>query len=315
MVVWSSSSSRAEPLLTTSEPCNDGVLEHSNAVHIFTVHSCGYLIQYFAIGFIFGSLPAAHYGFFICYLNVPAYVAKAVHTLYVFPWCLKVFFAIATDALPIVGLRRKPWMMIGWAVCTLFLTLLANTKLPKPYYCLGVDGKLDLRRVCNVDAALAAMPFSVLMMFASCGYVVADVAADGLTVSYARREPEATRGRTQTTAYISRTIGQVGAHLLIGLGMNGPEYAGTFNVGLSFNQLCVLLAFLSAAMLPITWLLVDEPLSTRLDKPLLAASRAHTACLVSCDRAEQLSHLRHFAQVAWSLFKSAALFEIFLFQV
>ena len=65
--------------------------------------------------------------------------------------------------------------------------------------------------------------------------VVADVAADGLTVQYARREPLATRGTTQTTAYLVRTIGQIAAYLLVGFGMNGPEYNGSFSVGLSFG--------------------------------------------------------------------------------
>ena len=64
-------------------------------------------------------------------------------------------------------------------------------------------------------------------------YVASDVAADALTVTYGRREPEAERGRTQTTAYLVRTVGQICAQLLVGLGMNGPECAAASRGGVS----------------------------------------------------------------------------------
>ena len=49
--------------------------------------------------------------------------------------------------------------------------------------------------------------YALLMMLAALGYVVADVAADGLTVMYARKEPLHKRGTTQTTVYLTRTVG------------------------------------------------------------------------------------------------------------
>ena len=40
------------------------------------------------------------------------------------------------------------------------------------------------------------------------------MAADGLTVQYARAEPEGRRGYTQTTAYLTRALGQIAAYSL-----------------------------------------------------------------------------------------------------
>jgi hypothetical protein len=75
--------------------------------------------------------------------------------------------------------------------------------------------------------------FTPLALQAAVGYVVADVAADGLTVEFARGEPLHRRGRIQTSAYITRTFGIIVASLVVGLGMNGPEYNGTFEVSLA----------------------------------------------------------------------------------
>ena len=69
-------------------------------------------------------------------------------------------------------------------------------------------------------------PIALLMSLAVAGYVLADVAADGLTASYARREPRSSRGRTQTGVYFCRTIGKICAGVLVGVGMNSHEYNG-----------------------------------------------------------------------------------------
>ena len=68
------------------------------------------------------------------------------------------------------------------------------------------DGSHGAAKPCNAHAAKEGGAFALLMMCAALGYVVADVAADGLTVQYARREPQKERGSTQTLAYAARAI-------------------------------------------------------------------------------------------------------------
>ena len=181
----------------------------------------GYLSQYFAVGLIYGGLPSTVYGVFNGYLNVPAYVYATIGTVMTVPWSLKFIFGMVNDCFPILGYHRKPYMVIGWAFCAATLLYISCVPLPAPYWCRDANGEYITSKnstpgakhvaaePCNADAAKAGGPYALLMMLAALGYVVADVAADGLTVQLARLEPLESRGRTQTTAYLTRTCGQV----------------------------------------------------------------------------------------------------------
>ena len=181
----------------------------------------GYLSQYFAVGLIYGGLPSTVYGVFNGYLNVPAHVYATIATVMTLPWSLKFLFGLVNDCFPILGYHRKPYMVIGWSFCAATLLYISCVPLPAPYWCRDANGEYITSKnstpgakhvaaePCNADAAKAGGPYALLMMLAALGYVVADVAADGLTVQLARLEPLESRGRTQTTAYLTRTCGQV----------------------------------------------------------------------------------------------------------
>ena len=127
-------------------------------------------------------------------------------------------------------------MGIGWAVSGIALLYLSTSGLPPAYWCVSPrDGtyvttcdaehrelapcanrtavdtatKATAARPCNAAAAQYGGHVATLLFIACLGYVCADVAADGLTVSYAQREPIAIRGRTQSTVYLIRSIGHV----------------------------------------------------------------------------------------------------------
>ena len=237
---------------------NGLALEAGGSINIFSLSRCGYLLQYFTVGMMTGGIPATQYGLFICYLNVPAYVAGAAATVASLPWSFKVVFALLSDTVPIGGYRRRPYMVFGWAITAIFLIVLALLPLPAPYYCTKPDGTYDVTAVCNPDAQHSSATIIICMMFVAFGYIIADVAADALTVQYARREAMAERGRTQTMAYLIRQWGSVAAALLVGFGMNGPEYNGSFRAGISFSAVCGILAVPALAMVPASWLLVEE---------------------------------------------------------
>lgn len=190
-------------------------LSAGGEVDIFTYKQWGYLAQYFSVGLIYGGLPATTYGLMLGYLNVPTYVYASVYTTLTFPWAFKFFFGALNDCVPIFGFRRKSYMVIGWSICAIMLLVIYSVELPAPYWCRDAEGRYIRKQTlpdgstaaaapCNADAARAGGKYSLLMMLAAVGYVVADVAADGLTVQYARREPIASRGRTQSMAYLTR---------------------------------------------------------------------------------------------------------------
>ena len=151
------------------------------------------------------------YGFFIGYLNVPAHVYSTAGVIMSMPWSFKFLFGLLSDCMPMFGYRRKPYMCIGWGFCCIMLLILSQRTLPPPYWCRHpttgayivketlADGtkRMRRRRHCAI-AAKRGGQFAMLMMLAALG-VVADVAADGLTVQ--TRGGAKSCACTQTTAY------------------------------------------------------------------------------------------------------------------
>lgn len=199
-----------------------------SSAFLFTRANSGFLMQYFVVGLVYGGLPATMYGVFSGYLNVPGYRYTASVAMATLPWSFKAFFGALNDCVPIGGYRRKPYMAIGWALCALALLAVAMIGLPaEPYWCRDADGAYITKcsadapaslahptacaafnaslgagagkngaaaEPCNAAAADAGGGTAILLALACVGYVMADVAADGLTVSYAQREPDKSRG-------------------------------------------------------------------------------------------------------------------------
>lgn len=201
----------------------------------------GLYAQYFAVGLVYGVLPGTLYGFYLGYLGVESHVYSTAAQVISLPWSFKFMYGMLNDRVPIAGCHRKPYMAMGWAICATALAVIANTAMPAP------------------GDAYAAGPFAARMAVAAVGYVMADVAADGLVVQYAKQESLPRRGTLQSTVYLVRTLGSIVAALVVGLGMNGREYNGTFDVTLSFTHVCGMIAVPAAAMVPISWIYIEEP--------------------------------------------------------
>ena len=107
-------------------PASDDGALFGPEVDLFTFKQIGYLMQYFAVGLIYGGLPATTYGIFRGYLNVPGYVYATVRVIMTMPWSFKFFFGLINNTVPICGYRRKPYMVIGWAFCACKLMLLST---------------------------------------------------------------------------------------------------------------------------------------------------------------------------------------------
>lgn len=203
-------------------------------------NNVGLYLQYFAVGIISSGLPATLYGFFLGYLEVKSYVYATAAQVIALPWSFKILYGALNDCCPIRGYNRKPYMVIGWIICTLALMLLASRDMPEQ------------------NDASAAGNFSSLMALAAVGYIMADVAADGLVVELAKLEPHDTRGTLQSNVYTVRTLGSIVAALLVGLGMNGKEYNGEFERTLQFTQVCAILAIPAGAMVLVSaWGVVE----------------------------------------------------------
>lgn len=246
----------------------DGALRVGGAPHLLSKESFGLLAQYSAVGLVYGTLPSLVYPFLTSYLNVEGTTATSANALLSIPWSLKVFVGMLTDNFPIFGYRRRPFMMFGWAACSLCLFVMGTMSIPKPFWdkpeYAGVASGLTSDQwaaeglTWNQSARDAGGKYVVLMMLASLGYVIADVAADAVVVEYAQREPEAIRGRTQTAIYTVRTTFQIFAQIFVGFLLNGPEYGGDFSWSIGIRAIFLILAIFCVPVIFMTWFFVHE---------------------------------------------------------
>ncbi len=116
----------------------------------------------------------------------PAGQGAVLGVLIQFPWFVKLLFAFLSDSVPICGLRRKPYCIVGIFMCGAAWVLLGA--LPRK----------------------SAVLFCALSATATLGLVVADVMVDTLVV-FIVREYEQLRtdklGSLQTTAVRRRACG------------------------------------------------------------------------------------------------------------
>lgn len=116
------------------------------------------------------------------------------------PWCLKPIFGFISDSFPILGYRRKPYIILGCWISSISYWIL-------PWH---VD---------NIDAIM------FLMMLTSLGCCMADVVCDSILVEYARDEPESMKGTIQSYAWGCRSMGGLLASIVGGISYEtiGPE--------------------------------------------------------------------------------------------
>ncbi|KAE9071434.1 hypothetical protein PF005_g26200 [Phytophthora fragariae] len=186
-----------------------GALRVGGVVNVWSREYIGIVVQYAAVGMIYGTLPGTVYPFLFNYLNMESTQVVSATVLLNLPWSFKLFYGMITDCVPIFGYRRRPFMIIGWTLCFIMLLVMACMKAGDPYYPEYAYASMNVTTLSpevvatfNTDAPSTGSKFIVLMMLAAIGYVGADVAADAMMVEVAQREPEASRGYTQTTIYM-----------------------------------------------------------------------------------------------------------------
>ncbi|KAE9273425.1 hypothetical protein PF008_g29839 [Phytophthora fragariae] len=240
-----------------------GALREGGAPDLKSKDSIGLLVQYAAVGLNYGVLPATIYPFLQQYLNSSGTQVTTASTLLLLPWSFKCFYGILSDCVPLWGYRRRPWMVIGWVICLIALLIMACMPAGDPYYTVAsdrdikpADYTLEIQARINYNAASQSGTYVLLMFFAAVGYVLSDVCADSIVVDFAQREPMETRGKTQSAIYVVRTVFVIVGQLLTGFCFNGEEYGGDFNYSLSFPQLMIILAIITAPVIHMTWFFI-----------------------------------------------------------
>ncbi|GLD96489.1 hypothetical protein PINS_up024145 [Pythium insidiosum] len=253
-----------EGVMTPNAMEDGGALRAGATPHLLSRQSIGLLAQYAAVGLVYGTLPSTIYPFLQNYLNMEGTATTSATALLSIPWSLKVFLGMVSDNLPIFGYRRRPYMIIGWSMAAVCLFVMALMPMPDPYFIHPSDRHYKPEEYAargitvRTSAKDAGGKYIVLMMLASLGYLISDVAADAVVVEYAQREPEAIRGRTQTAIYTTRTFFSIFASVILAFGLNGKEYGGDFEFGISFATVMLILAIFCVPVAVLTWFFIEE---------------------------------------------------------
>ncbi|RHY50565.1 hypothetical protein DYB38_011582 [Aphanomyces astaci] len=235
--------------IKTPGELEDGALVAGGALNLFSREAFGLFSQYAAVGVILGMIPSLNYPIFNVYLNLEGYQTSAYGQLVTMGWSFKVFMGMFSDCFPIFGYRRKSWMLIGWTVTMICLTVMTFSSLGDPY-CDRVKAKAMNSPACsrvysrasekekelfNLGAPDQGTKFIMLSMVVSLGYVTAVCASDAMVTEYSQREPLAIRGRVLTGIYTVRTIFGILSEVVIGFGLNGANYLGSFSFSMAPN--------------------------------------------------------------------------------
>ncbi|OQS03101.1 transmembrane protein [Thraustotheca clavata] len=231
-------------------PLEDGALRPGGVPSYTTPAMLALLSQYIGIGLLYGAIPNLLYPYFTSYFHLRGHQFNSAKTLVNLGWSLKVFVGILSDCVPILGYRRKSYMLIGWTLTLAFMIVLATMDMGPPYDPSAEDNEAVLDK-----GGLVAILFGL----ATISYVIADVPADALVVQVAQQEPMATRGRMQSLIYMLRTLAAAVAAALVGFGLNSKNFAGNYSWDIGINTIFIIFAiFPCCFMIPITIIFIED---------------------------------------------------------
>ncbi|KAF0715650.1 Aste57867_3277 [Aphanomyces stellatus] len=237
----------------TPNDLEDGALRQGGAPVYTSPEVLAVLAQYFSVGILYGALPYVPYSVLVQYFHLSGTQYTSAKALINLGWSFKVFIGMLSDVFPIMGYRRKPYMMVGWFMAGACLLALALMSHGEPY-----DPKLGDKDPYNLAVMAKGTRIGLICALATIGYILADVPADAMVVEYAQREPEHVRGRMQTLIYGTRTITSTITTLVVGICLNSDKYQGKFDWDMGLNNFFLLLCIPSFAAVPITYFYIKD---------------------------------------------------------
>ena len=159
-------------------------------------------------------------------LNADAAMVNTYSAITYLPWCLKIFFGVFSDCVPIMGWHRRPYFISGWVVF-----VLSNIWL-------------------WIDGSPGTTSIFLLSFVMSMGYLKADTVADAMIVEATANEVESAKGRMRTQGYLIRSVGMTIGGLMGACLYNKAEWGW----GMTIGQ-----CFLVQALLPLVTLFPTMP--------------------------------------------------------
>ena len=176
-------------------------------------------------------------------LNASAAVTNTYAALTYLPWCLKVFFGLQSDLVPVFGMHRRFYYALGWVVF-----FLCNCELWR-------EGEPGI-------AATLLLSFVMTM-----GCLMSDTVADAIILECTTTgEKVSDTGRMRTHAYLVRQVGSTLGSLLGAVIYNSRADGGDWAWGLTIAQCFALQALVVAlTIFPLVPFMYELPVRIRGD--------------------------------------------------
>ena len=171
--------------------------------------------HYFNVGVALNLLATPVSFYLVESLDASAAVTNTYAALTYLPWCLKVFFGLQSDLVPVFGTHRRFYYALGWVVF-----FLCNCELWR-------EGEPGI-------ASTLLLSFVMTM-----GCLMSDTVADAIILECTTAgEAEADTGRMRTHGYLVRqvgsTLGSLGGAVIYNSKSDGGDWSWGFTIAQCF---------------------------------------------------------------------------------
>lgn len=181
-----------------------------NPTDVLRYNNLGIALAYFSVGLTMSFVSTPLNVYMVEVLNAEPPMQTTVGILQTLPWSLKLAFGFLSDAVPIFGMHRKPYLTAGAVLYSSVFLL---------YALAGVDHVVFL---------------AICMFVGTIGLIMMDVMCDTMCVERSRFEKDSVKGQMQATYYSVRFGGGI-----VGSFAGAMVYnTATWGWGLTFHQIC-----------------------------------------------------------------------------
>jgi hypothetical protein len=195
-----------------SEDDIEDEIHHLAPTNLLRKENFAIAASYFSVGFVSSFISTPMNIYLVGTLNAEPTMQTTISILQTLPWSLKLLFGFLSDAIPIYGMHRKPYLTMGALIYSFAYFA---------YAWLGSDN-IVLLASCIFIGTLGLIEF--------------DVMADTMVVERSRYESDARKGQMQASCYSTRFGGGlIGA--VLGASVSNQKVWGW---GLTFHQVAMI---------------------------------------------------------------------------
>ncbi|RLN51123.1 hypothetical protein BBJ29_009254 [Phytophthora kernoviae] len=235
------------------------------SVSVYSWMNLGLAAQSAGVGIVNSTISGVVYAVLNNYLHMSTTLVATAVALVQFPRALRVFTGMLTDTVPIFGYRRRPYIVLGWGMTFVSCLLMAILPLGDPYYGDATLADLDPSELTpeqlamiDTDAPDRGIKLIILMMIANLGTVLSYSGFNGSMIEISQQESANTRGTAMGDCDVVFYWFAIISSFFTGLGLNSPDYGGTFSWSVGFNGVMGICAGMSLIVAPFTWYCIQE---------------------------------------------------------